>query len=763
MSYDPLEAGVKESVRAGTRGARGAARGLFSFSTFKFFLTLFVFGGLAVLLFNMGVFGDTTIGVSLGGFGQNKDLSNGLVGHWTFDGPDMLQNVTDTSGSGNNGELSGVTSTTTVIGKLGQAIFFDTSGAEVSLDRPTTNTTNISMSGWFKWNGSTSPVPIILYVGNSGANGYGLIISNGSCGAGSEVNLLLGGTTCDALNSSYNLTAGVWTFLVLTRSSGGQWNLYADGVLRHTGTTNPGAAGNEFYIGRYIGGLVDDVRFYTRELTAEDVERLYELGNTTHVGISLGGQGENKDLSSGLVGHWTFDGSDLLQNITDSSGVGGNGFLSGFTSTTTVRGKLGQALSYDGTDDFSQISHSSALTFGTNPFTISLWFKPRATFTSGSGTTLPLLTRYTDGNSNSGLFLAGTDFLNSGLSAGRFLLKIEGNANSKYVGTSQTTWEAGQWYHVVAVINSTAADSSTYVNGQLDRVTGTNNGGPFDDALITAPWRFGKGDYDTANVATGNYFSGEIDDIRVYNRALSAEEISRLYGLGNTTRIGTTLGGQGENKDLSNGLVGHWTFDGPNLLTNVTDSSGVGNTGYLTNFTSTTTVRGKLGQALQFDGDDYIFIGQKSSLQTAAPKTFSAWVTIPSYPPDGADFDGFWIAGDEYNGTGGAIYIASGGYPAVMSSDGAYHAVLSSTKISLNEWHHIVGLNRGSVAEIYVDGVRVNSSNVGMSANSNTFAIGTFYSAGSPGRYMKGQIDDVRVYNRVLSAEEIQRLYDLGR
>src|SRR3989344_3083358 len=50
------------------------------------------------------------------------------------------------------------------------------------------------------------------------------------------------------------------------------------------------------------------------------------------------------------------------------------------------------------------------------------------------------------------------------------------------------------------------------------------------------------------------------------------------------------------------GLVGYWTFDGPKMTSNVADSSGLGNTGYLKGQTSTTTVPGKLGQALSFDG-----------------------------------------------------------------------------------------------------------------------------------------------------------------
>src|SRR3989344_4635429 len=91
-----------------------------------------------------------------------------------------------------------------------------------------------------------------------------------------------------------------------------------------------------------------------------------------------------------------------------------------------------------------------------------------------------------------------------------------------------------------------------------------------------------------------------------------------------STKVNVTLT---TNPDLKNGLVGHWTFDGPDLKQNAADVSGQGNTGYLTNFTSTTTTRGKLGQALQFDGvDDLINAGSADNLDNLAAITVSAWV-----------------------------------------------------------------------------------------------------------------------------------------
>ena len=63
----------------------------------------------------------------------------------------------------------------------------------------------------------------------------------------------------------------------------------------------------------------------------------------------------NPDLEDGLVGHWTFDGKDMVENVADRSGQGNNGFLQNFSSTTTRPGRIGQGLLFDGIDDHLSI------------------------------------------------------------------------------------------------------------------------------------------------------------------------------------------------------------------------------------------------------------------------------------------------------------------------------------------------------------------------------------------------------------------------
>src|SRR3989344_5103673 len=83
----------------------------------------------------------------------------------------------------------------------------------------------------------------------------------------------------------------------------------------------------------------------------------------------------------GLVGHWTFDGADVTDKVYDKSGQGNHGyFIGGATTTAKVKGKIGQALKFDGVDDY--VSSGSSVNLN-NGVTFSAWIKPSNYLESG--------------------------------------------------------------------------------------------------------------------------------------------------------------------------------------------------------------------------------------------------------------------------------------------------------------------------------------------------------------------------------------------
>jgi hypothetical protein len=458
----------------------------------------------------------------------------------------------------------------------------------------------------------------------------------------------------------------------------------------------------------------------------------------------------------GLVGWWTMDGPDTLQNIADKSGQGNTGNLilglSGNISTTTAPGRVGQALSFDGVNDYV----GGLSNFGQpNTLSISLWFKTSL----ASWNTLFGQTNVQPPNSASSYIsvfaIKGTGVLRAELWTGS-------------VGEISTSFSVrdGTWHHVVMVGNVNS--QSLYVDGQL---IGSRSG-----TIQQSWWNYsfiGTGYDDTIRGFPSNswhYFNGLIDDVRIYNRALSASEVATLYQIGATSKIAKTLPGR---DSLTSGLVGWWTFDGPDMLTNVADRSGQGNTGNLilglSGNISTTTAPGRVGQALSFDGvNDYVSIpdpgtGSILDFDTGSQITIAMWVNrtnnnILVSPIGKGTYSNY------------AFELDTARRPQFFYSDaqnlGAWQ-IYRTSAITNNEWHHLVftyTFGTASSAQWYIDGVPISGSwvggtgNVAPAKNNESLQIGRW----STSEHFTGLIDDVRIYNRALSASEVATLYQIG-
>src|SRR3989344_2390269 len=205
----------------------------------------------------------------------------------------------------------------------------------------------------------------------------------------------------------------------------------------------------------------------------------------------------------------------------------------------------------------------------------------------------------------------------------------------------------------------------------------------------------------------------------------------------------------------TSGLVAHWKFD-EGSGTTVSDSSGNGNTGTLTNGPTFTT--GKIGQGLSFDGiNDAVQIPDSNSLD--APQiTVSAWVRKISNAPSwgmivsrqaGTGAGDNWIlfynssANDEYR------FAVQGGTNIKLYRNGVQisdNAVSSNNDIG--QWVHIVGTAEGAILP-ETSAVCIGGGANGVSRNCDS-------------EYSNAVIDDARIYNRALSAQEILDLYNAG-
>ncbi len=424
--------------------------------------------------------------------------ANGLVGHWKLDDASGTK-ATDSSGSGNTGTLtnfalSGAVSNW-ITGKRGGALDFDGTNDRITTGNISFPTT-LSVCFWIY--PKANAVSEIILHGTTAATQTGFEIYQTGLGVG-----LRGGSITNMTSGSI-LVLDTWQY-ICGSISGTTGNIYYNGSLSVTsgGLTAPQSSGNHLNIGSYedgsypFSGSLDDIRIYNRVLGSTEISTLYNSGAVTR-NASTAGRGGN--LTSGLVGHWTFDGSKLTTTTaTDSSGSGNSGTLT--NGPTPIQGKLGQALSFDGTDDFVDTASVSTYSFGTGDFTVAFWIK--TTDVTGN-----ILSRGS-GVSAVGNWAIVLFFSN--------LYWQDAHGTTNLYNRSATSIIDGNWHHILIKRSGTTNTMYFDTVQQGASVTDNTNYSP------TNIFRMGNG-------ANGN-LAGSIDDVRVYNRALTDAEVTQLYNL----------------------------------------------------------------------------------------------------------------------------------------------------------------------------------------------------------------------------------------
>jgi Concanavalin A-like lectin/glucanases superfamily len=182
-------------------------------------------------------------------------------------------------------------------------------------------------------------------------------------------------------------------------------------------------------------------------------------------------------------------------------------------------------------------------------------------------------------------------------------------------------------------------------------------------------------------------------------------------------------------------------------LTTVHDASGNGNNGTLQGGASWTT-SGRYGNAISFNGTNaYVNVPNSSSLQLTTAMTLEAWINASVRTGVWRDViykgnDNYYLEGDSTS----SKPVTGGKNIGDLFGTGA---------LATNTWIHVAGTYDGATVRLYVNGVQVSSrAQTGtMVVSTNALQIGgdSIY-----GQYFPGKIDEIRIYNRTLSAAEIQ-------
>jgi hypothetical protein len=500
-----------------------------------------------------------------------------------------------------------------------------------------------------------------------------------------------------------------WHHVVMTYD-GANIKLYVDGVLQVT-TAKTGAINTNsvnLILGANMSGKLNDMRVYSRALSQTEVTAWYDQYNS---GIVI------SNLQKGLIGQWKFNG-----NAKDSTPYGNDGTDYGATLTTDRKGQSNKAYSFNGTNNYIALSDSTALK-PTTALTVSSWVNPTDFTCAGVDTDCAIFSKYSNYHGYR-LFA---------LSSGILGFSVCTPSTCSYAWSSVAP-STGSWSHVVGVWDG--VNMQIYING-------TPSGSPVAVSTITQDTTAPT--IGMASWYNGDYFHGSIDDVRVYNRALSPTEIKTVY---DSYDSGIVI------SNLQQGLIGQWKFNG-----NAKDSTPYGNDGTDYGATLTTDRKGQANKAYNFGGtSDYIDVGTGLAGKTY-PLTFSAWVKPTTLAQDAiiVNFD----VTDANSDFAFGIYN-SGNQILVGRSTYQYGLTGPSTYLTAGQWSHwVVVFTDTTHIAFYLNGVAQTLSNISQyySVDGSRVTIG-YRGGASPDKWINGSIDEVRIYNRALSATEVKALYE---
>ena len=423
---------------------------------------------------------------------------------------------------------------------------------------------------------------------------------------------------------------------------------------------------------------------------------------------------------AGMGSWWPGDGNadDIVGN--------NHGVLQG--GATYIGGLVGEAFSFDGAGDSVLVADNANLNI-TGDVTIDLW--ARRTVLGGGN-------RYMVFKGAGAI--AGSDVPTVyalGFRSDNKLFGIFERANASNVDITGPTVADLLFHHYAYVrVGNT---HKLFMDG-LEVKSATFTGSPGDTSGL--PLVIGAVREDPGGFI--RYFGGIIDEVEVFNRALSAAEIKSIFDAGSA----------GKRKPASiqppSGMVSWWPGDG--------NASDIWDGNHGTLLGGATFTGGMVGQAFRFDGsDDSVIVGHDTSLNLNH-FTLEAWVKPGRLP---ANIYQAIITKNAFpNPRPPSLWLW--GNKVEVWFDPVNRAARSTTGLTLDNWHHLVGTYDGSAVKIYIDGVLDVSAPQTATPATNTKPLRFGVGRDNDQFFHQGLIDEVTIYNRALTAGEVKEIYDAG-
>lgn len=660
-------------------------------------------GGMGLLNFPGYLMSDgINIYISDTGNHSLRYLEHSELLRYTFDG-----NTNDSIGT-NHGLVTGAPSPTMdENGLVGGAYEFQGSGEIIqsTSNISPTITENLTISAWV-YPGETVGDQFIFHNGLGGNNGYGLVLN----GTGNPRSLYISLDPAGISgNTTMKLPLNQWSHIVLRRSYP-NWHVFINGKQDAlTFSSNPNAPANTFKVGDGgnalpFKGKISDVRFFNGALDSDDIQRL---------GIQI---------PAGLITYFPFNG-----NAKDYGSAGNHLTNTGAAPANDRSGHPNGAYYFNGASFMQRLS-PNGLPAGISPRTICAWFNK---------------------SSSAGEYIVGYGtFVNL---QGNGLVVSDTVTGMFGVADDVTTFHEGfrnQWMHLCGTFDS--PNIKVYENGVV-RATGSKAWSTVPGPSLEVGRRLD---------GLGN-FSGDLDEIRIYDRILSDAEIRVLSGYyptqvssWNQTPASSSLKLflMPEAASFGPGLC----LGGANCVGIVDDRSGNGfhvsqGLGIQQPSFDATGINGS--KSLRFTDVTGAFLSRACTpeLNTATNTIFAVFIELNTSGSDGIFHNGM---------SGKLLYLPNGvgNQLSLFDLQGGTERLISNAGYSIANEIVLMSLDyNGTSGNIYKGGSVVSSTSLGVpsyNCSSGNLDIGRFFWGGPPladADYLEGYLGDLIYFDQALS------------
>ncbi|HAA17190.1 MAG TPA: hypothetical protein DCE41_37945 [Cytophagales bacterium] len=517
-----------------------------------------------------------------------------------------------------------------------------------------------------------------------------------------------------------SLTPNTWQHVAFT-FSGGTVIAYINGVetARYSGIGGQINPNGEvpITVGRSVDGLSNNIAFLgsVDELWlssgALDSAEIATLANEAQNSVACG-----VDAGS-LKAAWNFDdcNEDFLANSVTAAEEGMR-----FNGAVTDTGYNQQALYLDGVNDYARLYDTTWSTGANDALTYSVWVYP----TNPNGNYEAILSRVTTGNS----VLIALKNLRPAV--------LLGGLSPNLWNEASTPLPLNQWSHLTV----------SYGNGTLTMYV--NGAEVLKQSNLTGALNFGSGFHQVgARWDNQRHFSGRIDELRMFNRTFTEEMAAEEYGRLSAQPAGCPL---------------------PSLLPLVIhDFEDCGNQNVTDLFNNAIGLRfgatigtGYVQQGVVFDGNDYITFANNSNLKFSGDFSISLWLNstqtngtgvVMINNPDGTNFS------YSLNVRNGIPELALG---SGISGPSVFPMGIS---VADGQWHHLVYTFGSGEVTAFLDGAQIRQW-TGIQGSVLTNPNTEVWLGGRAGkaRYFVGSLDQLRIYDAVISPARVEILADLA-